>query len=641
MAMTVYESLANDKVKFLQGTQSDLNKYLPVSRDVTKRGQAEEGAFYLTTDTHRLYVGRKVDEAGNTDNGLIFPVQVSAGITTVADTGELANLALDGEKGDMYYIQDGNVLAVLEIAPDNTRSWVQVNPPTGIKTFIGDILQAANSNTAQLNTIVSTEANNGASLYAKHDIEGGQNITLTSTPADLEHGIYSKLRIDADRYTLTTDATPQNSHNLVQLGLKKNNLSVFNSVATIQGNATAATYTEGQVYSTVTATSDGSGNITLEGPRFIRLSSEGYPTGNLKTGFQLKMSYYNPVTQQDANISGDLDPGIRIGYSGNINNVSHEPTVVKFRDGNAILDVYTQAEVNDKIAEAISASLSTANAMNYAGTITSYYEKTPPDGTSLAEKIAANGAHIGDTYKVVLPNNTTYITLDSGNAYNGDLIILGSSDGTETGPNQTIASEKLVYDIVPAGDEQVLRPAFVPSADGSENTVVLLQDTKNNTSSILRTEYIGGDYINITSASSGNSIAITIDHDVAPARTDVSNLNLNSTISTDTFGANGIYEFFALRSPSDIITDTYGHVVGVQGSKISLKHNGITSSSTEYFAIGAHVGQAIVGLTQKIGDSVGLRTTFSSNTLTFGTSSQNIDGVNTPTLNVDLLWGSF
>jgi len=71
MASYSYEALLNDNVRFLQGTQAQLNKYLPGSGD-NLSGHAYEGAFYLTTDTHRLYVGRKVDTG--TDSGKIFPV---------------------------------------------------------------------------------------------------------------------------------------------------------------------------------------------------------------------------------------------------------------------------------------------------------------------------------------------------------------------------------------------------------------------------------------------------------------------------------------------------------------------------------------------------------------------------------------
>jgi len=95
MASFSYEALLNDKVRFLQGTQSDLNKYLPSSNDA-KKGKALEGAFYLTTDTHKLYVGRKISTVPNPNPysvavGDVYPEEVSSGLTVVAQVSDLTS----------------------------------------------------------------------------------------------------------------------------------------------------------------------------------------------------------------------------------------------------------------------------------------------------------------------------------------------------------------------------------------------------------------------------------------------------------------------------------------------------------------------------------------------------------------------
>ena len=70
--MANYNAIAKDTVLgFKAGSQADLNKYLPGGE---KAGQLinGEGVFYLTTDTHRLYIGRKSSE----DATKIYPVPV-------------------------------------------------------------------------------------------------------------------------------------------------------------------------------------------------------------------------------------------------------------------------------------------------------------------------------------------------------------------------------------------------------------------------------------------------------------------------------------------------------------------------------------------------------------------------------------
>ena len=62
-AQELYPS-ANPNVKFKLGLQSAIDNYLSakINSDVASShpewvGQAEHGTFYLTQDTHRLYVG--------------------------------------------------------------------------------------------------------------------------------------------------------------------------------------------------------------------------------------------------------------------------------------------------------------------------------------------------------------------------------------------------------------------------------------------------------------------------------------------------------------------------------------------------------------------------------------------------------
>lgn len=75
--------------------------------------QAQDGVFYLTTDTNRMYVGNGTKLA-----------EINRYVKTVANKSALASV--NPQPGDFVYIIEGNMLAVyLETAEGN--DWVQVN----------------------------------------------------------------------------------------------------------------------------------------------------------------------------------------------------------------------------------------------------------------------------------------------------------------------------------------------------------------------------------------------------------------------------------------------------------------------------------------------------------------------------------
>ena len=634
-----YDSLASDKVAFLQGTQAQLNKYLPVSSS-SERGTAVEGAFYLTTDTHRLYIGRKVSDAGSADNGKIFPVQVSAGITTVADAGELANVSTDGEKGDMYYIQDGNVLAVLEIDSSGNRSWVQVNPPTGIQTYTNGLSQIDATHVRLTSTIATQAQQNGTKTSIINYI-AGQNITLTAaagTPGDGTNGVPPALTIDSAAYTAGTTATATGSHNGGTLGLFKDNGSTLDSSITISGDETTTNGTN-----TVTATTDSSGHITLQGPRLTSVAAD-----SAYQGFNLKLNYYNPLTDSTTNTTpNNFDPIIQVGTNTTLNGTAYTPQSVHFSSGTASLPVYTRDEVDSKITEFISAEFETANAMNYRGTVTS--------AADLVAKHTATGggsnAHKGDTYKVSTSNAAGFtISTDpadptvTATVYNGDLIILNGNESSDG----TIPLNAVAYDVVPSGDEAQLGISYQAQLTGYDSnddpaiSRLTFQDTKTNgLGVIVNTRYQGSQYINVKSSyvAGDKNFNLIFDHENV-ARTD-STTGLDTANNNDLH--NNTYSFFMLESASGIATDAKGHVTGITGKTVQLRHNRISTIAGRYVVstsgsgiTAMNTGSLRVNTTDLLGNTVVGDLNLTSSTLTFAAPDSG-----TSSLNVELLWGSF
>ena len=91
----------NAELRFLRGLEAQL----PTS--------AQDGAFYLTTDTHRLFVGQGEEL-----------VAVNEGVITVASIAALPETAIPGS---FYYATAENILCV-----HNGQNFIQINSDTGM-----------------------------------------------------------------------------------------------------------------------------------------------------------------------------------------------------------------------------------------------------------------------------------------------------------------------------------------------------------------------------------------------------------------------------------------------------------------------------------------------------------------------------
>ncbi len=104
-------------VGFKWGTQSSLSGYLNGTKTV------QEGAFYLTTDTRRLFLG----QSGNQ----LIPIA-----ETISTVSSVANLPSTGNyAGQFYYAIQENVLCIYNTSGAENK-WIQINPDTRV-TSIG------------------------------------------------------------------------------------------------------------------------------------------------------------------------------------------------------------------------------------------------------------------------------------------------------------------------------------------------------------------------------------------------------------------------------------------------------------------------------------------------------------------------
>ena len=628
-----YKTLANENIQFLQGTQSDLNKLLPGGGTSTA-GTAIEGAFYLTTDTHRLYVGRKVTTTtGSYEAGKIYPEEVSTGISIVKDTGSLTDVAAEAHDGDFYYIQENNILAVYE-----GGQWVQINAPTGIdKINTGVTRPSGNTTDAIVTTEMLTQAGRKT---GKLKFVAGSNVQLTPGTTDQTNTEYEigSMTISATDTTYAIGSTTSSTNGNAKIGLKKNGGSSLESGAVvIKGSSTTG--------ETVNVTSDSSGNIVVSGPKFSNIGYEATTGTNSNYGITTTLNYTDGAGSSKT-VTGSIDPQISYGQNGSAKSTAHFIQSGSNQPIIADLNVYTKAQADTAISNAITSQLATANAMTYKGTVTS--------AADLKTKIIANGgAHNGDVYKVGALEQT--FSVDGVNVQTGDLIIL---TGEETNGQIQINSQNIsnststdniltICELVPSGDEpQVTAEA---SATGASQIYTKLYDGKNaSNTNILTTRYVGGNKITIsqtTDSTTGQDVSLTFNHDTT-TRTNstnetvqnagTANAIIRKSTGSDTIQNDG-YELFVFSDPSKaLLTDSYGHVTGLKGKTITFKHNKLNSNATiAYSTPSTNVGRVGFTLTDSLSNNTAGTIDFASSTLTVVGDATNNQ------INVNLKWGTF
>lgn len=168
-----------NEVGFRRGSQATIDK-------IIEGGAAVAGAFYLSSDKHRLYIG-------NADNTLS---PVNQGVVTIASVFDLPGQRNNpfGVKipGEFYYVLEGNILCTY-----NGTTWVQINNNTDT-TY--ELIAAAIDNGVELKIDDSSSVK----------IVEGENISISKTTDGLNiavKGVYTSEQIDNILENLTLKHT--------------------------------------------------------------------------------------------------------------------------------------------------------------------------------------------------------------------------------------------------------------------------------------------------------------------------------------------------------------------------------------------------------------------------------------------------
>lgn len=327
---------AGTNIQFLLGTQAGLEKYI-AGPSGPSGARAAEGTFYLTNDTHRLYVGTSLGTA----------VPVNEGVITVSNVDALKTIS--AHPGEFYYVKEGNILCVY-----TGKEWVQINNNTN--TYL------------QSTDAVVSLTDQVATITTKYTMSTGATDISDSWKLAVADGI--KVSIDAatDKVILTGVVNESfgvtAASNIATVTLKDS----FNHEEAFKiktGDATTMT---------VDAAAEGDAvvlNVKNMANTKMAVTAEA-------AGFRIG------VTDIMGTQSAVLNPSIKVGASSDT--TKHK--TLNFVNGTATLPVYTAEEINDiKLA---------LNAMTYRGLVTEAGGSSP---ISKAWATVRDGsAEIGDTY---------------------------------------------------------------------------------------------------------------------------------------------------------------------------------------------------------------------------------------------------
>lgn len=325
---------AGKNIQFLLGTQANLEKYISGS------STAAEGTFYLTNDTHRLYVGTSLGTA----------VPVNEGVITVSNLDALKTVS--AHPGEFYYVTNGNILCVY-----TGKEWVQINNNT-------------NTYVKATDTVVSL-ADQVATITTKYTMNDGTTPISDSWNLAVAEGV--KVSIDAatDKVILTGVVNDSfgvsAASNIATVTLRDS----FNNEKTFKVK-TGDTNTM-----TVGASAEGDA-VVLNVKNMANTGLEVTPEA---TGFRVG------VTDIMGTQSDVINPSIKVGASSD--DTKHK--TLNFVNGTATLPIYTKEEIDDiKLA---------LNAMTYRGLVgTSASSTNPQKVIKEWATVKAGSAEIGDTY---------------------------------------------------------------------------------------------------------------------------------------------------------------------------------------------------------------------------------------------------
>lgn len=586
--------LKDAKVGFLTGAQSSIDTMLSKGANAG----AKHGYFYLTKDSHRLYVG-------NSDGSISA---VNEGVQTVTYLGDLPNLTTAADRvaytGRFFYVQykdstagqvDSNIANILCVY--NGSTWVQINANTDTHINSNTYTASTSGATATItNAIGSTD---GGSVTGKFNIvtAGGLKIAKTA-------GATNSITLTGDKFTL---AAGDGATGEVKLNLTSANGQAGSSV-TLKSDPNTTVLTRKENV------------ITISGRVNASLAIANAATG--KTGFTVTVK-----DNQGKTVTGSYDPVIKYG--------SKAQSSTKLVDGVFNINAYNKEEIDQLMRD--------LNAMEYRGTV-----GTNGTAATAWTELLKLTQKIGYTYLFSSP-----ITVNGVEHTAGTLAIARGTEYTAADlAAGTITKAELVGTINPT----TLTWDFVESTNDTDTTYKLytaaegigfkLQDSKGGNKGQIK--YAGAGGLTVSQSLQGGvdisenkpaENVITITHNTV-TRTDT-NTNPDKIKLSSQTPATHLNDTITIPVITGIKTNAQGHVTGVNTVNYELNDTatvitGVTSSVSAN-ADGSVALKTKVTATSSSGKDMvqsGTATaTIKSSSLTLGASGSSVS--------IDMTWGEF
>lgn len=572
---------AGSNVRFLLGTQANLNTMM------TGKSGAN-GTFYLTSDTHRLYVG--------TSDGSVQPV--NEGVTTVKNLTALQGLQKPNP-GEFYYLTDENILCVY-----NGTSWVQINSDTNtyVNQFSNSVTAVAESGDVDVSTNlvnVNKDGSTNKSYSTKTTFKAGNGITLTAnskskaiTIAGVTNKAFSAAAASTDKGTVTLTDSAENT---TEFNLSSADADLLKISA------------------------DGENGLKLT-PKDQKLKGAAI-TGKADGGFTLTINNHD-----SSNTIADFNPTISYGST---------KTSVAFKNGVATLDVYTKAEVDSVFK--------TANAMTYKGLAGKATGTSLPTGTEFVKWdvsafVEVGGKHsIGDTYLFAEDVTITPTGSQTARTITKGTLAIAKSKGNVEDSNGFIPAANLSWDYV----ESTTDTDTTYSLNAADKKVTLVQHGGSNADAGSITFAAGND-ISVT-VTDGKTPTVTYSHAAhAP------NVKPDTAVTQNKASTTSANQFQATTDVtvvSEVTTNNQGHVTEVKTKKITLVDTNVTPATMTYasaLSTDAKTVNITPSLQLKNAASKEAQPAVSfSNALAITSDSLSFTGTSGKSVSINLTWGSF
>lgn len=178
-------------VKFLRGTQTKLDSLTSFN----------EGAFYLTSDTDRLYFAQS-------NNELVYLNKYITKVNTLAELQSMANL----NDGDFYYVVKENILCTRMTDTDGTVHWVQINASQDTNTdtaLEGVTFSSKVSEDKSKITITGTFRQKNTDINSGTAVTNKQPADITAS-FDITSELIGQITVNTD-VDVTVDSVENNS----------------------------------------------------------------------------------------------------------------------------------------------------------------------------------------------------------------------------------------------------------------------------------------------------------------------------------------------------------------------------------------------------------------------------------------------